>query len=344
MFESVMGIGTRAVSNILCSFYFSFAILAFAATSLAQSVTDEVHIQPLVTGSAPSASSLTDPSLKLPEKSLKVDVDLVLLPVSITDVYGRPVVGLDKSRFEVFEGKEEQEIRHFSSEDAPMSVGIILDSSGSMKEKAERAREAVVEFCRVSNPQDEFFLITFNDSPQEVAGFTSRVEDIQNRLVFTQPKGRTALFDAIYLGLNQLKKARYSRKALLIVSDGGDNHSRYTEREVRSQVEEADVLIYAIGLYDHTFQTPEERLGPIVLRDISEVTGGRTFTVDDPNTLPTVAALIATELRNQYVLGYRPAASSHDGKWHKVKVKMKMPKGFSLLQIHSRTGYYASAQ
>jgi Ca-activated chloride channel family protein len=277
-------------------------------------------------------------------KPLKSTVELVLVPVTITDPMNRLVTGLDKENFTVFEGKSQQEIKSFSSEDAPVSLGVIFDMSGSMSSKIERAREAVVEFFKTANPQDEFFMITFADKPEEVSDFTSSIEDIQGKLVYTVPKGRTALLDAIYLGVSKMRQAKYPKKAMLIISDGGDNHSRYTEGEIKSMVKEADVLIYAIGIYDHYFPTEEEKLGPALLSDITELTGGRAFTIDNPNDLADVATKIGIELRNQYVLGYRPTNPIKDGKWRKIKVKLLPPKGLPPLRVYAKTGYYAPAE
>ena len=167
---------------------------------------------------------------------------------------------------------------------------------------------------------------------------------IQGKLVFTVPKGRTALLDAIYLGVNKMRDAKYPKRALLIISDGGDNHSRYTENEIKSQVKEADVIIYAIGIYDHYFASEEERLGPALLGDISELTGGRAFTIDNPNDLGDVATKIGIELRNQYVIGYRPKNPLHDGKWRKIKVKLTPPRGLPPLKVYAKTGYYAPVE
>src|SRR5579864_3655345 len=277
-------------------------------------------------------------------RPMKVDVDLVLVPVTITDPMNRLVTGLDKANFQLFEGNASQEIRTFSSEDAPVSLGVIFDSSGSMASKMDRAKEAVMEFFKTANPQDEFFMITFNDEPEAVSDFTNSVDEIQNKLVFAVPRHRTALLDAIYMGISKMRQAKYPKKALLIISDGGDNHSRYTEGEIKSLVKEADVMIYSIGIYDHYFQTEEERLGPQLLGDISELSGGRSFTIDNPNDLADVATKIGIELRNQYVLGYRPKNPGHDGKWHKIKVKLLPPKGLPPLHVYARTGYYASSQ
>ena len=197
-----------------------------------------------------------------------------LLPRSLTTGYFR---------------RQLQEIKSFSGEDAPVSIGVLFDTSGSMCTKIERAREAVVEFFKAANPQDEFFMIAFDDKPEEISDFTSSVEDIQSKLVFAVPRGRTALLDSIYLGISKMRQARYQKKALLIISDGGDHHSRYSESEIRSVVKEADVLIYGIGIYDHYFPTQEERIGPALLSEITELTGGRAFTIDNPNDLADVA-------------------------------------------------------
>jgi len=312
--------------------------------ALAQSLPDDVHIKPEVKPILPPANGIVDASLKTHTKPYKVDVNLVLVPVTITDPMNRLVTGLDQQNFQVFEDKQPQEIRHFSSEDAPVSLGVIFDMSGSMGSKIDRAREAVTEFFKTANPQDEFFVITFNDKPEQLSDFTQSVEDIEGKLVFTVPKGRTALLDAIYLGVNKMRQAKYPKRALLIVSDGGDNHSRYTESEIKSVVKESDTLIYAIGIYDHYFPTPEERLGPSLLNEITEVTGGRSFTIDNPNDLADVATKIGIELRNQYVIGYRPKNPTHDGKWRKIKVKLLPPKGLPPLRVFAKTGYYAPTQ
>jgi Ca-activated chloride channel family protein len=309
---------------------------------------DEVHVTPRSGATEAKAAKLpdtpNDPSLRTHTKPLKVDVDLVLVPATVTDPMNRLVTGLDKLNFEVYEDNVRQEIRHFSSEDAPVSLGIIFDMSGSMSNKIEKSREAVVEFMRTANPEDEFFLVAFSDRPEILSGFTSSIEDIQGRLVYAVPKGRTSLLDAIYLGLNKMKAAKHQKRALLIISDGGDNHSRYTESEIKSIVKEADVQIYAIGLFDSVARTPEEQMGPTMLSDITDVTGGRTYTVDNPNELADVATKIGIELRNQYVLGYRPKHPGHDGKWRKLKVKLIPPKGLPPLHVYFKTGYYAPSE
>jgi Ca-activated chloride channel family protein len=324
---------------------FSFLLLVGAFAFAQDSDIENIHVSPRIEPTiVDPAAAIVSQSLKSRIPVVKSKVDLVLVPVTVTDPMNRLVTGLDKENFQVFEGKEAQEVRNFSSEDAPVSLGVIFDMSGSMSSKIERAREAVIEFFRTANPQDEFFLIAFADKPEEVSDFTQSIDDLQGKLVFTVPKGRTALLDAIYLGVSKMRQAKYPKKALLIISDGGDNHSRYTEGEIKSLVKEADVMIYSIGIYDHYFQTEEERLGPALLSDVSELSGGRSFTIDNPNDLADVATKIGIELRNQYVLGYRPKNPGHDGKWHKIKVKLLPPKGLPPLHVYARTGYYASSQ
>ena len=314
---------------------------------------DEVHVLPRLTpesdkpklaDTAPpplGKSSSADGRLKTYTKPIRVDVDLVLVPVSVNDSKNRLVIGLERDHFALFDNGKPQDIKYFSSEDAPISVGLILDVSGSMESKMAKAREAVVEFFKTANPEDEFFLITFSNKPEVLCDFTQSVEDIQSKLVFIRPKGDTALLDAIYLGVSKMRQAKYERKALLIISDGGDNHSRYTEREIKSLVREADVQIYALGIFSLAPQVPEEMEGPQLLSDVTEVTGGRMLAVDDPRRLAAAAAKIGAELRNQYVLGYRPSNSVHDGKWRKIKVKLRPPKGSPPLSVYARTGYYA---
>jgi Ca-activated chloride channel family protein len=317
------------------------AALVWSPAALAQ-IQNEVHIQPRAKDK--TVESAPDPALKTHTKPMRVDVDLVLIPATITDPLNRLVTGLDRDNFELFENGRRQEIRHFSSEDAPLSLGVIFDLSGSMGNKIEKSREAVVEFFRTANPNDEFFMISFSDKPELLTDFTSSVEEIQGRLVTAAPKGRTALLDAIYVGLDKMRQAHHQKKALLIISDGGDNHSRYTEAEIKSLVKEADVQIYAIGIFDPIARTEEERMGPTMLATITDVTGGRTFRIDNPNELADVATKIGVELRNQYVLGYRPNNPVHDGKWRKVKVKLNPPKGLPPLHVYAKTGYYAPTE
>lgn len=273
------------------------------------------------------------------------NVDLVTVPVTITDNLNRPVVGLDQDNFQLFEDKKRQEIKNFSNEDTPVSIGLIVDMSGSMSNKIDKTREAIRQFCEAANPKDEFFMITFADSPQLAADFTNQPDDVENNLLLTQAKGRTSLLDAIYMGLRKMRDARYPRRALLILSDGGDNHSRYSERDVKGAVKEADVLLYSVGTFDRYVTTEEERLGPELLRSVTEVTGGKAYTITNIADLPSVTRAIGVQLRHQYVLSYRPEAKLQKGKWYKINVRLRLPKGLhTLLRVNTRTGYYASLE
>jgi Ca-activated chloride channel family protein len=322
-----------------------------ATTPPASPVADEdmpVHVEPRAIvkpeGAQPVPMPPDIPGIKTRTKPIMKDVNLVLVPVTITDPMNRLVTGLDKDNFQVFEGDKSQPIQSFSSEDAPISLGVIFDISGSMSDKIQKSRDAVVEFFKTANPQDEFFMITFSDKPELLADFTKSVEEVQDKMITIQAKGRTALLDAIYLGLDKMRNAHNQKKALLIISDGGDNRSRYTESEIKNLVREADVQIYAIGIYELSPPTPEERSGPALLTDITEVTGGRTFSIDNASELADVASKIGVELRNQYVIGYRPINPAHDGKWRKIKVKLLPPKGLPPLHVYAKTGYYAPSQ
>ena len=276
--------------------------------------------------------------------SIRTDVNLVLIPVTVTDKQDRLITGLEKDHFRLFEDKVEQVITHFASEDVPASIVLLFDCSGSMGPKLQKSRAAVMAFLKGGNPEDEFSLVQFNDRAQLLVGFTNQTEEIQNKLMYLQSRGRTALLDAMYLALNELKHAKHSRKAILVISDGGDNNSRYTFREVRDRVREADVQIYAIGImepFNGRVRTPEEFAGPALLDDLAQQSGGRLFEVDDLNELSDIATKVGTALRHQYLLGYSPGDEKRDGKYHKVKVTVSKPKGLPALRTSFRTGYYA---
>jgi Ca-activated chloride channel homolog len=315
-------------------------VIFTALTLFSQTGLDDVHVatrQTLPNQRGASSVELENSGIHV----IHTDSRLVLVPVSVTDPMQRFVTGLNRDNFEVFEGAKPQTIQHFSSEDVPVSLGIILDVSGSMSDKFDRVREAVNQFCEASNPQDEFFMITFSDEARLAVDFTSNPDDIKKELLFTPPKGRTSLLDAIHMGLRKMKNARYGKRALLIISDGGDNHSRYGEKEIKGLAKESDVMIYSIGIFDRYLPTPEEIRGPTLLTDIAEPTGGRAFTVDNANVMPSIARHIGMELRTQYVLAYRPK-DPHTGKWRKIRVKLRLPRRFAFLQAHAKTGYYAS--
>jgi VWFA-related protein len=285
--------------------------------------------------------------LRTREHTIRLDVNMVLVPVTVVTPLGQLVTGLDKEHFRIIEDKDEQKILHFGAEDAPLSMGIVFDCSGSMGHKLTKSRQAVSQFFKTANPQDEFFLVQFNDRPELVMDFTARLEEIQNRLTFTQAKGRTALLDGIYMALNNMKQAKNSKRALLVISDGGDNSSRYTEREIKNLVKEADVQIYAIGIFEPISsrgRTAEELSGPSLLSEIAEQTGGRQYPVENLNELPDVAANIGIALRNQYVIGYIPTNTQKDGKWRRIQVKLNQPRGMPQLRAFAKLGYYAPSQ
>jgi Ca-activated chloride channel family protein len=287
------------------------------------------------------------PAVVAPQATIRVDSNLVLVPVTVCDPNNRPVTGLEKEHFKIFDDKVEQTVTHFSMDDEPLAVGLLFDTSGSMGNKMRKARMAASAFFNTANPEDEFFLVTFNDTPKLVVPLTSDASSIQTQLTFTQARGRTALLDALMLAMHEMKRSTKNRKALLIVSDGGDNCSRYTETEVRNRVRESDVLIYAIGIfepYGTRGRSPEELAGPGLLSDMAEQTGGRQFPVDDLSELPDIAAKIGIELRNRYVLGYSPTDQQRDGRYHHVQVKLAPPRGLPPLRAFWRLGYYARSE
>jgi len=322
-------------------------LLGTIAPIHAQDSSDSSRSTPVPPPSRIKEISRDTPAVTIrPGKVIRADVDLALVNVTVTDPFNRLVTGLDEDNFRVFEDNVEQEIVTFSSEDVPISIGVIFDFSGSMTNKIDKAREAALDFFKTANPQDEFFLVTFNERAELTSTFTNSVEDLQSRMLITAPHGRTALLDAIYLGLSEMRGARNAKRALLILSDGGDNHSRYNENDVRRLVKEADTQLYAIGIFDplgYRNRTPEELNGPTLLSEITELTGGRVFAVEHLNDLPDIASKIGMELRNQYVLGYKPSNHIHDGRWRKIKVKLRAPKGLPPLSVYAKTGYYAPA-
>ena len=299
---------------------------------------------------APGGDTASGVNIRQPNihtRPIQVNVNMVVVGITVTDPYDRIVTGLEKSNFQVYDEKVPQEIVTFSTEDAPISVGMIFDSSGSMSDKIENSKEAALQFFKTSNPEDEFMLIDFNERPDLISNFTSKFEKLQDRLLFIKSGGRTALLDAIYMGLNQMKQARSSRKALLVISDGGDNHSRYTENEIKRAVKESDAQIYAVAVLEPLAsrgRTPEEASGPSLLADLAEVSGGRMFSVESASELPDIAEKISIELRNEYLIGYKPSNLVRDGRWRRIKVKLDPPRGLPALQVYARTGYYAPTQ
>jgi Ca-activated chloride channel homolog len=281
------------------------------------------------------------------ELKLRVDTTLVLIPVAVTDSQNRFILGLQKNDFQLFEDGVEQNVAIFSGEDAPLSVGLVFDESGSMGYKLRNSQAAIARFLKTMTAEDETFLVEFSDAAKMTVGFTASSEKIQDALTKAQPGGLTAMLDAVNISLDEMKNARNSRKAIVIVSDGGDNHSQYTATQIESLVREADVQIYAMGVFEPSLSfglTPEEVSGPRLLSEIATQTGGRAFSASLTSDLPAVAARVAVELRNQYVIGYYPKNETKDGSYRHVEVKVAQPPGVSALKAHWRLGYYAPAQ
>jgi len=274
--------------------------------------------------------------------NLSVESNLVLIPVTVTDSLNHVVLGLEKERFRLFEDDQPQQILTFSCEDAPVSVGLVLDWSGSMKDKVERSLQAVTEFLRLANSQDEFLLIQFNDTARLVQPFTTNTRELENSLTAMLPKGGTALLDSVYRATLEMQKGRNPRKALLLISDGGDNHSRYGAREIKGLIRESDVQVYAIGVYGSVAERlkfPEQLAGPRLLQWIARETGGRHYAIGNIDELPEVSAGIGLQLRNQYILGYCSRSPHRDGKYRRVRVKVDRPPGSPPLRVTWRSGY-----
>lgn len=313
----------------------------------------------LIAANGPPALGQTDRGANKSETTIRIEVNYVLVNVTVLDPFGRVITGLDKENFRIFEDGKEQEIYKFSKGDAPASIGLIVDVSGSMQDKIEKVRTAVSLFLRTCNPQDEFFLVTFGNGAAGLSeDFTNNTTVINDAMLRAKVGGRTALLDAIYLGLARMKNARRkyrpddldvagnpfptAKRALIVISDGGDNHSRYNTGAVENFLKEADTELYAIGIFNSAGRrpTPEETSGPELLQKLSEMTGGRFFEAESKD-LPDIMAVLGHELRSQYVLMYRPANEKHDGQWRKIKVKVVPPKGMPPLKAYAKSGYYA---
>jgi Ca-activated chloride channel family protein len=308
---------------------FAFLVLLWSQASAQTSA--NVHIIPddPTTRDAvkrkPGEPLKTEPVSDIRTSVMRVRVELVMVPVTVRDGMNRPVMGLAKDNFLVYEDNAPQSIRYFSSEDAPISIGILLDVSGTMRNKIDATREALAEFFKNSHPDDDYFVITFADRPTLLADSTKSIGGIQERLVAVKPYGYTALLDAIQMGVEKLRSAHYQRRALLIISDGGDNSSHHKMRDVKNLVEESGVEVYALGLFDDGLplvKSLEEKFGEHLLSQIAEAGGGRMITVANLARLPEIARELSEEMRSQYLLGYRPSTAAHDGGWRKIKVRV----------------------
>lgn len=292
-------------------------------------------VQAQVTTPAP-----TPPNEK--DSPLILNTDLVTMNITVTDLYGRFISGLKKNAFTVLDENQQQEIEFFSDEDAPVSVGILFDVSGSMSgEKIQKARQALSKFIGTSHPMDEYFLIAFNKRAQLLLDRTRNGEAVLDKLQYIQPKDNTALYDAVYLGVDKVTRGAHQKRAIIIISDGQDNNSRYTFNDVRKQLKESDVSVYAIGILGGGGGGREDITGQAYLEELTSVTGGRAFFPQTNVELDEIFERIALELRHQYSIGYRPADFKNDGKWRKLKVKVKPPRGLPRLFVRTKEGYYA---
>jgi Ca-activated chloride channel homolog len=299
----------------------------------------------LLVARAGRAQTAQSNSADKPEKptSLKVDVDLVLVTATVTDGLNRYVSGLDTSHFQLWEDKVEQKIEYFSAEDVPISVGIILDVSGSMKDKMRTATQAASTFLKTGNPEDEYFIVQFANRPEVAADFTTDITKLQSKLIMAPAKGMTAMYDSVYLGLEKLKEGTNTKKAILLITDGEDNRSRYTFQNVKEFVKEQDVQIYGIGIVDDwNSQLGAGKTGRAMIEELSELTGGTAFFPDSVFELEDICSKIAVELKNQYVIGYHSTNEAKDGKWRKLRLKVNPPKGIQRLNVRAKQGYYAA--
>ncbi|MBS1796476.1 MAG: VWA domain-containing protein [Acidobacteria bacterium] len=277
-------------------------------------------------------------------KPIRVKTDLVTLTLTVTDIYGRYVSGLTQNAFAVSDNGTEQEITFFSDTDAPVSLGVLFDVSGSMSgTKIGKARKALEKFIDTSHPSDEYFLISFNERASLIMDRTRDAEAVLDKFTLVKPGGNTALYDAVYLGVQKVTRGSHRKKAIIIISDGQDNSSRYNFGEVRRFLKESDVVIYAVGIMDgRDAASPEGMQGQAFLDELTAVTGGKAFYPTTDVEMDEIFERISLELRHQYSIGYTPKDFQPDGKWRKVKVKVKPPRGLPRLTVRTREGYYAT--
>jgi Ca-activated chloride channel family protein len=285
--------------------------------------------------SDPQKKSLPEEKQK-PDDKLRLQSNLVNIIVTVTDPYGRFVTGLEKENFEVYDNKVKQEIALFSDEDAPITLGIIYDISGSMNDLTSRSFQALKKFFYTSHEDDEYFVVAFNDKAKLVQDFTVVPEEILSRTIFVKAKGATALYDAVYLATEKAKQGRHPKKALLILSDGMENHSRYSLKELRNMLKEADIQIYCVGF-------GSEYAGSYTLKYLAELTGGRTFFPINDNEVGDLYTRMAVMLRRQYAIGFYPSDTAGGNKWHDLKLLLQAPKGLGRISLYYKKGYQAFA-
>jgi Ca-activated chloride channel homolog len=282
-----------------------------------------------------SRAKAVDPALTT-RPDLRIDASTVLIPVSVSDSLGRPVAGLEKKHFRIRDNKEPQTIESFTMDDGPVALGLVFDTSSSMGRNLAAARRAAALFVGMANPGDQFLLVEFDSKPRMTVPLTDDLAHIKYELTFNQSRGSTAMIDGVYMAMNEIKKSKAERKALILVSDGDDNNSRYSPGELRTVLQESEVLIYSVGMFGG------DAVNPQLMRGIAEETGGRLFV--NNNGLPDIAAKISVDLRNRYIMGYRPTNPARDGLYHKVEVDLVPPRGLGKLKWYWRRGYYAPTE
>lgn len=311
-------------------------------------LTVSILFSTVVFGQTPTPTPAPSPTPQIIENNdetpVRVKTDLVTITLTVQDLFGRYVTGLNKEAFSVTDNNQPQDITFFSDSDAPVSVGILFDVSGSMSgEKIAKARKALSRFLLTSHPSDEYYLIAFNSRAQLLLDRSRDADAVLRKLTLVQPKQDTALYDAVYLGVEKVSRGTHQKRALLIISDGQDNASRYNFGEVRRLMRESDVVTYTIGIVSRGDTSSTLGLqGQSFLDEISSVTGGKSFYPESEVEMDEIFERIAIELRHQYTIGYIPKDFEPNGKWRKVKVKVKPPRGYPRLTVRSREGYYAT--
>jgi len=308
-------------------------LFGFSTIAVAQSEMGAVHLYP--PGIATFSTKIS---------TFRTDVDLVLVNVTVLDRSYRAVSGLQPQQFLLWEDQKPQSIKYFSSADQPLSLVIVLDASASMAPRFAQARKAAVDLVRTGNALDEISVIAVGDTPDVEFSFDDRIDSLPTRLELIQPDGRTALWDSMVLGLRELEHGKFPRRAMVVISDGGDNHSTFTESELKTMVAEADIELYAVGLFDRFPRRNEERNGSINLDELAGLTGGRLLSVHDEKGVLQAVTEINDELRNQYVLGYVSSSHPHDGLWHKLRVTLGTDGTREKLRISSKKGYFAPSE
>jgi Ca-activated chloride channel family protein len=296
----------------------------------------QVEIQPRQRSSKAAAAR----EAAMPSANLRVDTNLVLVPATVNDALNHPVTGLEKENFKVFDDKVEQTITSFSSEDEPIALGFIFDTSGSMGGLLPQGRAAAAQLLKFANPEDEFFLVEFDSKPRLLIPLSSNTSEIGLQVMMTKSGGSTALIDGLYMGIHEIHKSKKTKKALVLISDGGENHSRYTPGELKNVIKESDVLIYTVAI--GAGHDSDSMSGMGFMSSIAEMTGAHMFNAGGVD-LADIAEKIGIELRNRYVIGYAPLDRTRDGRYHRIEVKVLPPRGLPKLRAHWRAGYYAAS-